>query len=714
MKQHGGMMAYFAAVALLLSLLGSIGSAGELEHIDIKLSDTESIKLVKVPAGKFTMGSPTSEKRRTHDKRESPQREVTISKAFHMGVCEVTRSQFAAFVKDANYKTQAEHEGWGFAWNGRVWDKVAGASWKKVGFEQASDHPVLCVSYDDTIAFCRWLSKKTSRPVRLPTEAQWEYACRAGTKTAYVWGDKWDDGKGWANASDASAKKRFRGWRSFFWDDGYVFTSPVGKYKANAFGLYDMHGNAWEWCADWYARDYYKTAPNVDPLGPETGSTRVIRGGGWMSSPPRCRAAGRTGIGLRGSYCDLIPGFRIVIEADEARKLPAPSPANREGWCDWRGPRRDAISPHLPEKLDAKPRFAWTVKTTGPGLSGIAAVGGRVILADKSADKEHDIWRCLDAKTGKEIWQLKYLAKGSMPYTNSPRATPVVYEGMVYLLGAFGDLHCVSLDTGKVLWKKHLIKDFDAECPKWGMTATPLIVDNKLIVNPGGATASLVALDRISGKVIWKTPGRPAAYAPFICANMRGRRHIIGYDATSLGGWDIDSGKRIWTVTPPEKADFNVPTPIAIMDRLLVATENNSTRLYDFTYPSRKIRDRPRAKFADLAPDMISPVAIDGMIFASHDSHLYCLDAKNLKMLWKARDEAYYGFATFIAGNGRVLIMTIEGELLLVRADRKKYELISRMQVFSGEGTEVWSHPAITNGCLYIRNKASISCLLLK
>ena len=714
MSKHTAIKTHLPLIALSLLTFASASAAKPLEHITVKLSDTESMKLVKVPAGKFTMGSPTNERHRTRDKRESPQREVTISKDFHMGVCEVTRGQFAAFVKDAKYATQAEREGWAYAWNGRVWDKVSGASWKKVGFEQTDKHPVLCVSFDDAVAFCRWLSEKTSKPVRLPTEAQWEYACRAGSKTAYSWGDKWDGGEGRLNAADATAKKRFRGWRAFFWEDGHVFTSPAGTYKANAFGLHDMHGNAWEWCADWYAKDYYKTGPKVDPAGPASGTMRVIRGGGWMSSPPRCRSAGRTGIQLRGSYCDLTPGFRIVIESDAARKLPAPSPPNCAEWGDWRGPGRNAVSMHVPEKLEKKPRFAWTVKTTGPGLSGLAAVDGRVILADKSADKKNDIWRCLDAKTGKEIWTLKYAAEGEMPYTNSPRATPVVYEGMVYLLGAFGDLHCVEFQTGKIVWKKHLIDDFGAKCPKWGMTATPLIVDDKLIVNPGAEKASLVALDRKTGKIIWQTPGAEAAYAPFICATFQGKRQIVGYDKTSLGGWSIATGKRLWSITPPKKGDFNVPTPIAIRDSLLVSTENNSTRLYDFIYPARTIRKRPRATFADLAPDMISPVALGGMIFGCHDSHLYCLDANSLKLLWKARDESFYGFATMIAGAGRVLILTIDGELLLVRADRKKYELISRLQVLTGEETEVWSHPAITEGRLYIRDKSAVTCLLLK
>ena len=318
------MKTYLTLIALPLLLSTLARAAGPLEHITIKLSGSESIKLVKVPAGKFMMGSPATQRRRVRDGRETPQREVTISKGFHIGICEVTRGQFAAFVKDAKYVTQAERDGWAFAWAGRIWTKVAGASWKNVGFKQTDAHPVLCVSFDDAVAFCKWMSKKTSRPVRLPTEAQWEYAARGGTQTAYAWGDKWAGGKGWANAADDTARKRFKGWRTFPWDDGYLFTSPVGTYKANAFGLYDVHGNAWEWCADWYSKDYYKDGPKVDPTGPETGSTRVLRGGSWLSSPSRCRVSGRTGCQLQGSYCDLIPSFRIVIEADDSRKLPKP------------------------------------------------------------------------------------------------------------------------------------------------------------------------------------------------------------------------------------------------------------------------------------------------------------------------------------------------------------------------------------------------------
>jgi formylglycine-generating enzyme required for sulfatase activity len=273
------------------------------------------MKLVQIPAGKFTMGSPETEKDRFNDE---PQHEVTISKPFYMGVTHVTVDQFAAFVKDSGYKTEAEKDGWTFGFeikDGKIgFKKMDGCSWRKASFDQKGDHPVVQVSWNDAKAFCDWLSKKSGKTVVLPTEAQWEYACRAGTKTAYPWGDNPDDGKGWANAADQSIKKKIpnqKGWTFFSWDDGYVFTSPVASFKANAFGLYDMNGNAWQWCQDRYG-DYEKGAA-TDPTGAATGALRVLRGGSWIDDPWSCRSAVRGG-DAPGSRYDYI-GFRVAVAA---------------------------------------------------------------------------------------------------------------------------------------------------------------------------------------------------------------------------------------------------------------------------------------------------------------------------------------------------------------------------------------------------------------
>jgi|GEM_PF-2892706 len=708
----------FVALLLVVFLPAAL-QADEPERSTIELADGVAIDLVRVPAGKFQMGADPDDPFRIRDGREDPRHEVTVSRPFDMSVCEISRGQFAAFIKESGYRTQAEREGWAFAWNRYAWDKVAYASWRNPGFEQTDEHPVICVSFDDAVAFCRWLSEKSGRAVRLPTEAQYEYAARAGADTSYPWGDEWEEGEGWANAADKTARETYRGWRAFPWTDGYLFTSPVGSYRANKFGLKDMTGNVWEWCADRFGHNYYKTSLAVDPLGPETGHQRVIRGGSWLSSPPRCRVAGRAGCDLRGWYCDYIIGFRVVIEeSDDVRPHPTVSMECRTDWPQFRGPRRDGVSMHVPENLPERFEPLWQCDTTGPGHSGIAVSEGRVIFADKSADDADDIWRCVDAETGEPAWTLQYEASGAMDYTNSPRATPVIYDGRVYLLGALGHLHCVDLETGRVIWRRHLADDFDAKLPKWGYSATPLVIDELLIVNPGAPDASLVGLNRYTGQTVWKNKGSEAAYASLVPADFAGRRQIIGYTADSLCGWCSETGGLLWEIEPEEPGDFNVPTPIPIRDELFVATENNSARLYNFAGRSVgpvRYRAQPDSRFDDLAPDMVSPVAHRGMIFGAHNASLYCLDAESLELLWKSRDRAFYGFTTLIAGEGRVLIISLHGDMLLVGANREKYELISRLQLFPDDReTEVWSHAAIVAGKLYVRSGSKIACLKIE
>jgi len=270
------------------------------------------MKFVRIDSGEFLMGSPANEE--GHDPDET-QHKVKITKPFMMQTTHVTRGQFAAFVKDSGYQTDAEKQGWTFCLSadGTKVEKVKGASWKNPGFEQTDDHPVVEVSWNDAQAFCQWLSKKEGKTYRLPTEAQFEYASRAGTHTAYFWGDNPDDGNGFANCADLTAKEKFPAWTTFKWRDGFVFTSPVGSFKPNAFGLYDMIGNALEWCNDYYGP--YPAGDAVDPTGPAQGdanSSRVLRGGSWGSTPLRCRAAYRRwgAPGLR--HVDF--GFRCLLE----------------------------------------------------------------------------------------------------------------------------------------------------------------------------------------------------------------------------------------------------------------------------------------------------------------------------------------------------------------------------------------------------------------
>ncbi|MHC4479168.1 MAG: outer membrane protein assembly factor BamB family protein [Planctomycetota bacterium] len=393
----------------------------------------------------------------------------------------------------------------------------------------------------------------------------------------------------------------------------------------------------------------------------------------------------------------------------------ATNSSNGPRWTDWRGPNRAAISPDLPKTLPANPQLLWSRVLTGHGLSGIAVQSGRLIVADKDLDGNKDVFRCLDANTGRQIWMLTYPAQGDMDFTNAPRANPVIHQDLVYLLGAYGDLHCLKLATGHLVWKRNLAKDFATQVPTWGYCSTPLLVDDKLIINPGAKNASVAALDRKTGRQLWATPGEPPAYASFILARIKGVRQIIGYEAASLNAWDPQTGRRLWRLVPQIEGDFNVPTPVIAGDRLLVSSENNGTRLYAFDDRGR-IAQPPQAQNDDLNPDTSTPVIYKNLVIGNA-ANLTCLDLdNNLQTLWQTKDQPFKDYCSLIAGNDRILVVTQNGKLRLLKSDRTALNCVSKLDLFEdlpARDREVWSHPALVGNRLYIRNSLAICCFLL-
>ncbi len=382
-------------------------------------------------------------------------------------------------------------------------------------------------------------------------------------------------------------------------------------------------------------------------------------------------------------------------------------------WADWRGPGRLGQAPSLPKKLPGTLRKIWSAKLTGPAVAGPAATAARVIIPDKNKDATHDIFRCLAAVDGSEIWQLDYAAAGDMDYSNSPRATPVVHDGLVYLHGALGDLHCVRLDTGAVVWRTNYYRDHGAKLLTWGSSSPPLIVDDKLIINPGGRDVSVAALDRKTGSLIWETPGHAAAYSAFVVGELGDRRQVIGYDSASVGGWDPATGERLWEYVPREGADFNVTTPLIHAGQLLLATENNATRLHGFL-PDGKINPKPVLTNGSLAPDTCSPVIVAGRVFATAYGEMYCLDLKNgLKTIWVAEDDMFFDHSNVIGGNGRVLAWTNSGDLLLLDAAANEFKPLARLRPFGAASTGSMSHPAIVGSRIYLRGSNELACFEL-
>jgi formylglycine-generating enzyme required for sulfatase activity len=288
------------AAVLLIAILASVADA----QTDKGIKDCIDVcpEMVLIPAGSFTMGSPASEKGHFLDEE---QHSVTVAKPFLLSKYDVTRGEFAKFVAETHY--DAKEAGCTGA-AGVAFGTSPKLNWESPGFTQTDRDPVVCVNWADAQAYVDWLSKKTGKPYRLPSEAEWEYAARAGTTTAYPWGnapshDNANYGEDDCCAGLVSGK------------DQWMNTSPVGSFPANGFGLYDMNGNVWQWTQDCYHAS--ASGGSADGAASTAGDCdlRMLRGGSWFFSPVLARSANRVWFNPVNRY--VIIGFRVA-RADTA------------------------------------------------------------------------------------------------------------------------------------------------------------------------------------------------------------------------------------------------------------------------------------------------------------------------------------------------------------------------------------------------------------
>ena len=284
-------------------------------------TNTLGMQFVRIPGGTFSMGDTLTAEEVNHQwpgypvawyQSSHPRHRVRIGRSFYCGATQVTRGHYARFIDSTGYRTHAERRGkaWGFK-NGDVVE-LNGVNWKAPLFHQADDHPVVCVCWDDVVAFCAWLSEKEGLRYRLPTEAEWEYAARAGDDgCTWYWGNEESGAQGSANVCDEGSWPVAGAFRGI--NDGHQYTSSVGSYSPNAFGLYDIIGNVWVWCNDWFGHEYYRQSPEHDPRGPATGVHRVVRGGSWLSLPQLARTAFRLGE-EKPENSNTFLGFRVVCD----------------------------------------------------------------------------------------------------------------------------------------------------------------------------------------------------------------------------------------------------------------------------------------------------------------------------------------------------------------------------------------------------------------
>ena len=367
------------AVVILATFGGctSNESSGIPTELTLDLGNHVTMRLVWIPAGKFLMGGPEGEHLKVTrelsrvlelDEQvaetdnsfaiEGLQREVTISKPFYMGACEVTQEQYEQ-IMDEN-----------------------------PGEFHGEQNPAEQVSWYDATAFCKKLSQKTGRTVRLPTEAQWEYACRAGTTTRFSFGDDDVDLHKYGNYLDKSNTSGIP-WQDNDHSDGFDKTAPVGSLRPNDWGLYDMHGNVWEWCSDLF-EPFYVSTKHVDPTGATAGIYRVLRGGSWLSPPAYCRSACR----LWDTPDDRLDyvGFRVVVlPAGEPppSTQPATQPSTQPATEQTQDQDKADGNATPPRKFDVSPttlHIVYLVDRSGSMAQSFLQVQGELL---KSISRLH-------------------------------------------------------------------------------------------------------------------------------------------------------------------------------------------------------------------------------------------------------------------------------------------------------------------------------------
>ena len=648
---------------------------------------------------------------------EKPQHQVQISRPFYMGAYEVTQLQFTGLME------------------------INPSSFTRAGLLQGAPQELDCsslpvdnVTWLAAIEFCRRLSnlpaeKEAGRVYRLPTEAEWEYACRAGTTSIFYFGN-----------SLSSSQANFNGVQPFGSAEQGPFlnrTAPVGSYKPNAFGLYDMHGNLHEWCMDRFDRDYYRDSPNLDPQGSPTGTYRVIRGGDWYSDGRDCRSAFRYADVPEGQFYAL--GMRVVCELTSEGATPElvvavaedttaavalnlddkPMPTAGEDWPRWRGPRGDGtwqgpkLSLDWPQ--DGLPRI-WS-RPIGGGYGGIAVADGRVYVMDRQRDPGVEGVLCLDAVSGDPLWSHHYEADYSeVSYDNGPRSTPTVFDGRVYTLGAVGHFFCFDAKDGTVLWSKDLVEDLRARVPIWGLSASPLIVDESVIVHAGAEPdGCFIAFDQLSGQQRWRSLPDAAGYSTPILVRKGESRQLVGWTPTNVRGLDPGTGKLLWTVPFEVNYGTSIAHPIFADGMVLVCS------YYEGTQAIRLGDDPTVVEIAwherlNLRGLMSQPLHRDRHAYLIDKRHgLTCFELATGTKLWdddnRMTPKGRNPQATMVWLNDedRAIVLNSDGDLILVRLNPSGFVEETRTNIIG----RTWAHPAYAGNCVYARSDTEIICVVL-
>ncbi len=378
-------------------------------------------------------------------------------------------------------------------------------------------------------------------------------------------------------------------------------------------------------------------------------------------------------------------------------------------WLHYRGPAMSGASAEkLPNMLAAEPKQLWKV-ALGTGTSGVTVHGERVFSMGNSGSKDAVV--CLDAASGKEVWRHEYpLAVDKRMFEGGPAATPTADGDRVYTLSHQGDLFCLDASTGKPRWYKHFQKDFGGNRPQWGYAGSPTVEGNLLLLDVGGKGGSTVAVDKMTGKIAWRSGNDDAGYASIVVATFGGKKTAVVFKSAALVGLDLKDGRELWRAGWKTDYGVNAATPLVLGDRIFISSGYGAGCAM-IGISSGKATELWRNK--SLRAHINSPVAWQGDIYgidgqAEPKAPLVCLDAA--KGTVRFTDKNVSG-GSLILVDGKLVVLSERGELLIGPAAPGGFKPSVRAQVLGGR---CWVQPTYSAGKVFAKNNAGdLVCLEL-
>ncbi len=380
--------------------------------------------------------------------------------------------------------------------------------------------------------------------------------------------------------------------------------------------------------------------------------------------------------------------------------LTMPFMAASADWPCWRGLDHNGISTETQWRDTwpaTGPRIVWRANVD-TGFSAVALAAGKLYTLGNTDDR--DTVYCLDALTGKQIWKHSYdAARDPKAFEGGPTATPAVDGDRVFTLSRLGDLFCFDAATGKIIWSKNIATDADQRVPGWGLAGSPIVHENLLLLNVGDAG---LALDKLTGKVVWTSERKDAGYSSPVPFRRGGEWFAAFSSEDGYVAVNVRTGKEWWRINWPTQYGVNAADPIVAGDQVLISSGyNKGTALFPMTAGEPK----PVWKNKVLRTQINSAVLIDGFVYgidgdSGGRAKLTCVDWKTGSVRWT---EPSVGFGSLMAANGRLIVLSDEGELMIAPASPEKFAPSAKAKILDGK---CWTVPVLANGRLYCRSAA--------